>query len=47
MKYLDVVITLLLSLLLTIGVGYEDTIISVGGYLFLALIFLSSKQWLK
>ena len=48
MKRLDIVITLLLSLLLTIGVGYNSNkMIIVSGYLFLALIFLSSKRWLK
>ena len=47
MKYLDVVITLLLSILLTIGVGYENRMMIAGGCLFLALIFLSSKWWLK
>lgn len=47
MKYLNAVITLLFALLLTIGVGYENKIIIVGGCLFLALIFLSSKRWLK
>ena len=47
MKRLDVVITLLLSLLLTIGVGCEEQIITVSGCLFLALIFLSSKRWFK
>ncbi|PSU93585.1 phosphoethanolamine transferase [Photobacterium kishitanii] len=48
MKRLNVVITLLLSLLLTIGVGYNgNEMIVVSGCLFLALIFLSSKRWLK
>ncbi|MCD9494783.1 phosphoethanolamine transferase [Photobacterium carnosum] len=47
MKYLDIVITLLLSLLLTLGVGYENKIIIVAGCLFLALIFLSAKRWFK
>ncbi|MEC6815620.1 phosphoethanolamine transferase [Photobacterium toruni] len=47
MKRLDIAITLLLSLLLTIGVGYENKIIIVAGYLFLALIFLSATRWFK
>lgn len=48
MKCLDIVITFLLSLLLTVGVGINgDNFIIVCGCLFLALIFLSSKRWLK
>ncbi|PSW36082.1 phosphoethanolamine transferase [Photobacterium phosphoreum] len=48
MKRLDIVISLLLSLLLTIGVGYNgNKMIIVTGCLFFALIFLSSKRWLK
>lgn len=48
MKRLDIVISLLLSVLLTIGVGYNgNKMIIVTGCLFFALIFLSSKRWLK
>lgn len=48
MKRLDIVITFLLSLLLTIGVGYNgNQILVVTSCLFLALILLSSKRWLK